>query len=306
MNREDDGDEVILTGTHSIYQAVGQRTQQAERDGRMIHVEPTTRTTTTALADATVLGKRVYKNFMKHGWHFGTVIAVNYNEEKTDEPFFYTVRYDDDDEEDYTREVLEELLQNAERNAASDPKTMKKPAKKKNTPASSRTVVAAAAAASAPDTPLTPVRVKRERGIDDDDDGVAVVTPPPSKKKTAPPRFQSGMWASDIPWVRDFTDWIITQNMSVGNARSVLRQVTKLAKGEGVGYKGNWPDHVFYCKDRPIDLYYDFDEMTKEARRYEDTYGEDKGHGWLTRHPIKKLKLYQDYLGIHPTKSIFE
>lgn len=24
-------------------------------------------------------------------------------------------------------------------------------------------------------------------------------------------------------------------------------------------------------------------------------YGEDKGHGWLLRHPIQKMGLYKDY-----------
>jgi len=35
--------------------------------------------------------------------------------------------------------------------------------------------------------------------------------------------------------------------------------------------------------------------MAAEARDYESMYGKDKGHGWLLKHPIEKLKLFQEY-----------
>jgi len=39
----------------------------------------------------------------------------------------------------------------------------------------------------------------------------------------------------------------------------------------------------------------DLGALHREAKQYEDRYGEDKGHGWLLRHPITKLMLFKEY-----------
>ena len=68
----------------------------------------------------------------------------------------------------------------------------------------------------------------------------------------------------------------------------------RLASGEGITYK-HWPPGTVFYEGRCVDLSYDFNRMALEARNYENYYGKDKGHGWLLRHPIGKLKLYQEY-----------
>jgi hypothetical protein len=49
-----------------------------------------------------------------------------------------------------------------------------------------------------------------------------------------------------------------------------------------------------------VDLTFDFGQMHDEAVRIEDTHGRDKGNGWLLKHPIRKLELYQEYTGMEP------
>jgi len=38
----------------------------------------------------------------------------------------------------------------------------------------------------------------------------------------------------------------------------------------------------------------------EEAQQCENDWGEDRGHGWLLRHPLKKLLLFQQYCLHHP------
>jgi hypothetical protein len=103
--------------------------------------------------------------------------------------------------------------------------------------------------------------------------------------------------------VREFEDWLRRvhkgsggTNISDANARSVMNRVKDLIVEElGVSYK-NWPSHVKFHQDETVTLDTDFAELMSRARLYENTYGEDKGHGWLLRHPIKKLELFRDYV----------
>ena len=97
---------------------------------------------------------------------------------------------------------------------------------------------------------------------------------------------------TDIPWIAHMARWLeCEQCASAQNARSLLRQVTKLALGKGVSYPSNWPDHVLFFSGRRVDLEFDFDIMLEQAKQYHCAFGEDKGHGWLLCHPIIKMKI---------------
>jgi hypothetical protein len=111
------------------------------------------------------------------------------------------------------------------------------------------------------------------------------------------------MFSTNIPWVTDFASWLAMQNMSKSNALSILRQVEKLANGDGVWYKNHWPKDAIFMKHQCITIHYDFAHLRTVAQRYEDTYGPDLRHGYLLRHPLKKLQLYQKYCGIQPTQK---
>ena len=83
--------------------------------------------------------------------------------------------------------------------------------------------------------------------------------------------------------------------VSEQNRRSVIRQVRKLVSGEGVTY-AYWPDGVVFRKGEPVTMQSDISAIIEDARDYEDQYGEDRGHGWLLNHPLRKLLFYQHYL----------
>ena len=116
------------------------------------------------------------------------------------------------------------------------------------------------------------------------------------------PRFQASTFTTDIPWVAAMAIWLQDQKESVSdrNATSILRQVVKLATGQGIGYPSHWPSDVLFYIGRRVDLTYDFDAMMEQAKQYETAFGRDLGHGWLLRHPIKKMKLFQVYCGKVP------
>jgi hypothetical protein len=107
-------------------------------------------------------------------------------------------------------------------------------------------------------------------------------------------------------WLNEMEDWLkkvphgaSQKVVSEVNAKSVMRQVRKLVSGEGITYK-HWPVETFFYKDTKVDLTFDFGQMHDEAVRIEDTHGRDKGNGWLLKHPIRKLELYQEYTGMEP------
>ena len=83
--------------------------------------------------------------------------------------------------------------------------------------------------------------------------------------------------------------------VSEQNRRSVIRQVRKLVSGEGVTYS-YWPEGVAFRKGEPVTMQSDISAIIEDARDYEDQYGEDRGHGWLLNHPLRKLLFYQHYL----------
>ena len=145
-----------------------------------------------------------------------------------------------------------------------------------------------------------------------------VVTPPPrSQQRKAPPQpqppFDAEEWieqnedsfSSLDAWICDMAHWLEDkQKLSKQNGRTVLRQVLKLVRGQGVGYNPHWPSHVIFLENVRVDLEnFNFEFLASLALRYEQKYGKDKGHGWLLRHPLKKLQLFQEYQGIQPPSS---
>ena len=76
---------------------------------------------------------------------------------------------------------------------------------------------------------------------------------------------------------------------------TVMSQVRKLVAGQGITYV-QWPDHVVFCPNRKVTLEDDFEALLEAGQKYTKKYGEDKGHGWLLRHPLNKLRQYQAYL----------
>ena len=92
-----------------------------------------------------------------------------------------------------------------------------------------------------------------------------------------------------------FIESPVIKELSEQNRRSVIRQVRKLVSGEGVTYS-YWPDNVVFRKGEPVTMQSDISAIIEDARDYEDQYGEDRGHGWLLNHPLRKLLFYQHYL----------
>ena len=78
-----------------------------------------------------------------------------------------------------------------------------------------------------------------------------------------------------------------------------MRQVEKLCSGAGVTYH-RWPGQIYFCKGERLALSWDMNALYDRAVEYENEYGRDLGNGWLLRHPIKKMKLFQVYCGKVP------
>ena len=106
----------------------------------------------------------------------------------------------------------------------------------------------------------------------------------------------------DLPqWVHDMHEWMLnvphgSKHLTVSetNARSVMRQVKKLVRGQGINYK-NWEDGIVFYEDEHVNLTFNFEDMFIQARQFEALHGKDKGNGWLMQHPITKLQLYKEY-----------
>jgi hypothetical protein len=109
---------------------------------------------------------------------------------------------------------------------------------------------------------------------------------------------------SDSICLNDFDYWLRNIHrgahgsvLSKANGNSVMKQVIKLVKGEGVTNTGKnqWPDGIVFYKGTKFDLRTNFARMHREAKEYEARYGKDLGNGWLLQHPIRKLDLYRPY-----------
>jgi hypothetical protein len=102
-------------------------------------------------------------------------------------------------------------------------------------------------------------------------------------------------------WLDDMDEWLRTvphgngnKPVSPANARSVMKQVRKLVSGIGITYH-HWRPGTYFQRGLQVHLGMNFDSMFQKAVEMEDTNGKDLGNGWLLKHPIRKLELYQEY-----------
>ena len=79
------------------------------------------------------------------------------------------------------------------------------------------------------------------------------------------------------------------------NCKRILTPVDRFIRGLGVGYK-NWPDSVVLFPGKHVNMKDNFVNMMEVGKGYEKQHGRDKGNGWVYRHPLKKLLLYQQDL----------
>ncbi|KAL7445248.1 hypothetical protein ACHAXM_011928 [Skeletonema potamos] len=96
-----------------------------------------------------------------------------------------------------------------------------------------------------------------------------------------------------------FEDYLTeVDEISEQNRRNVMRQVKKLHMGEGITYESKaygWPDGCYFMKGKEIGPTDDIIHLMEIAQTCEDDWGQDHGNGWLLRHPLKKLYMFQQY-----------
>jgi hypothetical protein len=77
-----------------------------------------------------------------------------------------------------------------------------------------------------------------------------------------------------------------------------MRQVSKLARGEGVRYespKYGWAEGCYFMRGTMVTPMSDIVNLMQKAQECEDRWGRDRGNGWLLSHPLKKLLLFQQF-----------
>jgi hypothetical protein len=217
------------------------------------------------------VGTKVQKFFEGYAWFNGEITEIDL------ESRLYAVTYDDGDVE--TFDFNEPEIDNIVRRARLHPlvNQPKEVTKKKAAPKSSKTTDENKLAAQPTGEPP-----KKKRKV---------------RRKQAPSLTEeerSKLHRIEIN-VEDVEEYLINEEgMSQANVRSVIRQVRKLQSGEGVTYTP-WGSDVVFCP-RPLkDLGEDFRYLREEAKAFESEHGEDKGHGWLLKHPLQKLENYQIY-----------
>ena len=97
---------------------------------------------------------------------------------------------------------------------------------------------------------------------------------------------------------------LFQDKISDSNERSVMRQVRKLALGEGIRYesaKYGWPEGKCFRKGDKITPMHDVVALMDEAVDCEAKWGRDHGNGWLLQHPLKKLLIFQQFCLQNPS-----
>jgi len=96
-----------------------------------------------------------------------------------------------------------------------------------------------------------------------------------------------------------FEDYLDTVDpLSYQNKRNVIKQITKMVNGEGIRYESpsyGWPEGCFFCKGIKVGPADDILSLLRTGKECEDEWGKDHGNGWLLRHPLKKLYMFQQY-----------
>lgn len=157
-------------------------------------------------------------------------------------------------------------------------------------------------------------RLQQNRSIaselpDDLDDDEPDLSPPPTRKRAHRTHAdehralltpqQRSLLQGELD-LADFENFLRQMHgISPDNCRQVLRQVRKLASGQGVRYESpryGWPEGVVFMKDEPVMLDTNLEALRDQARDFEDNHGRDRGNGWLLNHPITKLMYYQHHV----------
>lgn len=109
----------------------------------------------------------------------------------------------------------------------------------------------------------------------------------------------------DQNYLDKFREFLVYHDkISEQNERNVMRQVKKLASGEGVRYESaryGWPEGCYFMKGTKVTPLSDLVDIMQKAIEAENKNGIDRGNGWLLRHPIKKLLLFQQFCLNNPT-----
>jgi len=180
----------------------------------------------------------------------------------------------------------------------------------------------ASTAASTPSPARTSRRLKRKpvqfEPLMDDDESVRIVR---KKFKEIKRKTKTSGFKCDIPdsvsspltakekavikkkmegdFLAKFEDYVTeVDTLSDQNRRNVLRQITKLATGEGIRYESKaygWPDDCYFIKGTKVGPTDDILKLMDIGRECEDEWGRDHGNGWLLSHPLKKLYMFQQY-----------
>lgn len=126
----------------------------------------------------------------------------------------------------------------------------------------------------------------------------------PQKYKLSEEDQKSLAGSADENFLAKFQEFLVYENrISESNERNVMRQVRKLASGEGIRYESpryGWPEGCYFQKGIKITPMSDFVDLLIKGQEAEDTYGRDHGNGWLLSHPLKKLLLFQQFILENP------
>uniref|UniRef100_A0A7S4UXM4 Uncharacterized protein n=2 Tax=Ditylum brightwellii TaxID=49249 RepID=A0A7S4UXM4_9STRA len=108
----------------------------------------------------------------------------------------------------------------------------------------------------------------------------------------------------DDNYLGKFKEFLVFHNkISEQNVRNVMRQVRKLARGEGIRYESpryGWPENCYFMKGTLVTPLSDIVDLMEKGQECEDKWGRDHGNGWLISHPLKKLLLFQQFVLNNP------
>jgi hypothetical protein len=75
---------------------------------------------------------------------------------------------------------------------------------------------------------------------------------------------------------------VFHNKISDPNVRNVMRQVGKLARGDGIRYesaKYGWPENCYFLKGTKVTPMSDIVQLMTNAQEAEDQWGRDRGNG---------------------------
>jgi hypothetical protein len=206
------------------------------------------------------VGDRIAKYFDRE-LHLGTITS------KDSESGLWTCVYDDADREEFTKEEVMEAVILYEREG-------KKLEAKKEKSATPKTNKAAS-------------KFRCEIPLD------LMSSPLSAGEKEIITNKLQGDFLSKFEYFLTDVDPISEQNR-----RNVLRQIAKLASGQGIRYESKaygWPEGCYFMKGTKIGPLDDILKLMDVGQQCEEEWGRDHGNGWLLSHPLKKLYMFQQW-----------